>query len=108
MRISLRLLPRSFDFSAESESEYPSWKPVAENPVLETVKESYKETFNKEPIVTAIHAGLECGILKDKIGDIDVVSFGPTIMGAHSPDERVEISTVENFWLLLTKVLERI
>lgn len=104
----LKSLAAQFGFSAESESEYPSWKPVTENPALETVKAAYKSVFNKEPIVTAIHAGLECGILKDKIGDIDVVSFGPTIMGAHSPDERVEIESVEKFWRLLVKTLEEI
>ena len=89
-----------------SNSEYPSWKPVLENKVLETVKMKYKELFGQDINVTAIHAGLECGILKDKIGNIDVVSFGPTIMGAHSPDERVEIATVDKFWKLFTGVLE--
>lgn len=98
-------LGRTFGFKTESESEYPSWKPVLENPVLEKVKSVYRETFGEEAIVTAIHAGLECGILKDKIGDIDVVSFGPTIMGAHSPDERVDVASVEKFWTLLKNVL---
>lgn len=88
-------------------SEYPSWKPVRENPILTVVQQTYKEIFGNDANVTAIHAGLECGILRDKIGPIDVVSFGPTITGAHSPDERVQISTVEKFWGLFKAVLER-
>lgn len=104
----LRSLGEIFGFNVESESEYPSWKPVLENPVLEKVKEVYEETFEEKPVVTAIHAGLECGILRDKIGPIDVVSFGPTIMGAHSPDERVDVASVEKFWLLLKNVLAKI
>jgi dipeptidase D len=89
-------------------SEYPSWKPVLENPVLDTVVEVYKETFSEEPVITAIHAGLECGILRDKIGPIDVCSFGPTITGAHSPDEQVNIESVEKFWKLFKNTLARI
>lgn len=104
----LESLGEVFGFDVASESEYPSWKPVLENPVLDTVKSVYQETFNKEPIVTAIHAGLECGILRDKIGPIDVCSFGPTIMGAHSPDERVDIASVEKFWELFKNVLAKI
>ncbi|PNH05068.1 Cytosol non-specific dipeptidase [Tetrabaena socialis] len=58
--------------------------------------------------VSAIHAGLECGILGEKYPGMDTVSFGPTIKGAHSPDERVQVSTVEPFWHLTVKVLERL
>ena len=75
---------------------------------METVKKCYKDLYKKEPIVTAIHAGLECGILRDKIGELDVVSFGPTITGAHSPDERVNIPSVEKFWELYKEVLAKI
>ncbi|MCO4756318.1 MAG: M20/M25/M40 family metallo-hydrolase, partial [Bacteriovoracaceae bacterium] len=108
LELQLKSLGHTFGYSVESASEYPSWKPAFENPILETVKSVYKETFNAEAEVTAIHAGLECGILKDKIGEIDVVSFGPTIMGAHSPDERIEIESVSKFWLLLKNVLAKI
>ncbi|MEX0798750.1 MAG: beta-Ala-His dipeptidase [Bacteriovoracaceae bacterium] len=108
LEAQMRSLAEVFKFELESASEYPSWKPVLGNPVLEKVKAVYQETFHAEPEVTAIHAGLECGILRDKIGNIDVVSFGPTIMGAHSPDERVEIDTVEKFWLLFKNVLAKI
>ena len=68
----------------------------------------YRDLFGAEPAIKAIHAGLECGILKSKKTDLDVVSFGPTIRGAHSPRERLEIGTVEPFWRLLTTLLERV
>ena len=97
-----------FDAQVSRNSEYPSWKPVRENSVLSIVQETYKDIFGTDAKVTAIHAGLECGILRDKIGPIDVVSFGPTITGAHSPDERVNIPSVESFWKLFKGVLERI
>ena len=68
--------------------------------------DKYQELFQRKAKVTAIHAGLECGILRDKIGPIDAVSFGPTIMGAHSPQERLHIPTVLPFWELLKAVLK--
>lgn len=104
----LRVLGRQFGMNVESHSEYPSWKPERENSVLDLLKDTYRELYGKEAVVTAIHAGLECGIIRDKIGPIDVASFGPTIMGAHSPDERIQISTVEKFWDLLKAVLAKI
>lgn len=108
LETQIRTLSASFGINCTSNSEYPSWKPIADNPVLETVKKSYLELYQKEPIVTAIHAGLECGILKSKLGELDVVSFGPTITGAHSPDEKVEIESVEKFWNLYKEVLKTI
>ena len=86
--------------------EYPSWKPVRENKLLDLVSEKYESLYNHKAKITAIHAGLECGILREKIGPIDVVSFGPTIMGAHSPQERVNIHSVGTFWHLLLEVLK--
>lgn len=99
-------LANGFGVEFKKNSEYPSWKPIRENKLLDLVTEKYKLLFNKEAKITAIHAGLECGILRDKIGPIDVVSFGPTIMGAHSPQERVYIPSVESFWALLKEVLK--
>ena len=98
-------LARGFNIEFSKNGEYPSWKPVRENQLLELVGKKYQELFDKKAKVTAIHAGLECGILRDKIGPIDAVSFGPTIMGAHSPQERLHIPTVETFWKLLKEVL---
>lgn len=98
-------LARGFNIDFTKNGEYPSWKPVRENKLLDLVGNKYQELFDKKAKITAIHAGLECGILRDKIGPIDAVSFGPTIMGAHSPQERVLVPTVETFWKLLKEVL---
>lgn len=99
-------LAKGFGMDFSKNGEYPSWKPVRENKLLDLVGQKYEELFKKKAKVTAIHAGLECGILRDKIGPIDAVSFGPTIMGAHSPQERVLVPTVEHFWDLLKAVLK--
>jgi len=72
------------------------------------MKNVYKNLYGTEPHVKAIHAGLECGIIKEKFPEMDMISFGPTIIGAHSPDERVQISTVEKFWNTLVNVLKNI
>ena len=90
-------------------SEYPSWKPFWDTPLLNIFKQTYKEVFGSEAEVKAIHAGLECGILKDRISDqLDAISFGPDITGAHSPDERVNIPSVEKTWTLLKETLKRL
>lgn len=99
-------LAHGFGMEFSKNGEYPSWKPVRENQLLDLVAAKYLELFQKPAKVTAIHAGLECGILRDKIGPIDAVSFGPTIMGAHSPQERLHIPTVAPFWELLKTVLK--
>ena len=64
--------------------------------------------YGKEPEVTAIHAGLECGIIKEKYPDMDMISFGPTMFGVHSPDEKLQISTVPEFYKQLVNVLKNI
>lgn len=101
-------LGSSFNFKVTKESEYPSWKPARQSDLLNLVANVYEKEFGTSAEVKAIHAGLECGILRDKIGDVDVISFGPTIMGAHSPDERIEIDTVKSFWKLFTSVLKEL
>ena len=102
----VQALAHGFGVEFSKNGEYPSWKPVRENKLLDLVADKYNVLFKKTAKVTAIHAGLECGILRDKIGPIDAVSFGPTIMGAHSPQERVHIPSVETFWSLLKEVLK--
>jgi len=87
---------------------YPGWKPDIHSPVLTVMKNVYKSAYKKFPEIKAIHAGLECGIIKEKYPDMDMISFGPTIQGAHSPDEKVQISTVERFWDLLLATLKNI
>ena len=85
---------------------YPGWNPDIHSPVLGVMKKMYKELYTSDPEVKAIHAGLECGIIKERYPNMDMISFGPTIVGAHSPDERVQISTVEKFWDLLLYTLK--
>lgn len=97
-----------FGFDFKKNGEYPSWKPVKNNELLKLATESYEKLYEQPAKVTAIHAGLECGILRDKIGPIDAVSFGPTITGAHSPDERVNVPTVEKFWYLFIDILKNL
>lgn len=87
---------------------YPGWKPDIHSPVLGVMKKVFHEKYGKEPEVKAIHAGLECGIIKERYPHMDMISFGPTIFGAHSPDERVQISTVEKFWENLVAALKNI
>ena len=87
---------------------YPGWKPNIKSPVLGVLKSVYKDLYGTEPQVKAIHAGLECGIINKRYPEMDMISFGPTIIGAHSPDEKVQISTVSKFWNLLINVLKNI
>jgi dipeptidase D len=87
---------------------YPGWTPNTESDILKIAKDSYKDLYGNEPVVRAIHAGLECGLFLQKFPDIDMVSFGPTIKGAHSPDERLNIESTLKFWQLLLAVLEKI
>jgi dipeptidase D len=87
---------------------YPGWKPNTNSGILSITKDSYKKLFKNEPVVRAIHAGLECGLFLEKYPYLDMVSFGPTIRGAHSPDERLNIETTQKFWRLLVEVLKKI
>ena len=87
---------------------YPGWAPDPDSKLLETTVECYNRRFGTQPKVRAIHAGLECGLFLEKYPDLEMVSFGPTLRGVHSPDERIEISTVSRFWDLLCDVLAQI
>lgn len=86
---------------------YPGWKPNMNSDILSTMKEVYKDLYGREPEVKAIHAGLECGILGGIYSNWDMISCGPTIRSPHSPDERVNIETVEKWWNYVIKVLEK-
>jgi dipeptidase D len=85
---------------------YPGWKPNPNSKLLQLSVEKYKELFDKEPKVRAIHAGLECGLFSEKYPGLDMVSFGPTLRGVHSPDERLLIPTVEMVWKHLVAIIE--
>lgn len=86
---------------------YPGWKPDTSSEVLKISTDVYRQLFNEEPDVKAIHAGLECGLFLQKYPDLDMISFGPTIKGAHSPDERIRIDTVDKFWLFTLEMLKQ-
>ncbi|MBD3895527.1 aminoacyl-histidine dipeptidase [Halomonas sp. ML-15] len=88
------------------ENAYPGWAPAPHSPLLECFKRLHHAQLGKEPEVKVIHAGLECGILGGKYPHLEMISFGPQIRGAHSPDERVEIDSVDEFWQLLRGLVE--
>ena len=87
---------------------YPGWKPNPDSTVLKLSKMIFEKLFNEQPKVIAIHAGLECGLFFEKNPGLDMISCGPTILGAHSPDERLEIDTVEKWWKFLVELLKSI
>ena len=87
---------------------YPGWKPNPHSAILEVAVESYKRLFGVDAKVKAIHAGLECGLFLDKYPTLDMISFGPTLTGVHSPDERMLIPTVEKFWKHLLDILAHV
>lgn len=84
---------------------YPGWAPDTSSRLLAVSVESYRRLFGREPKVRAIHAGLECGLFLEKYPELEMVSFGPTLRGVHSPDERLEIATVAKFWAHLNDIL---
>lgn len=87
---------------------YPGWKPNPNSEILKVAEASYKRLFGVDPKVLAIHAGLECGLFLDKYPSLDMISFGPTMQGVHSPDERMLIPTVDKFWKHLLDILANI
>ncbi len=86
---------------------YPGWKPDTSSEVLKISEKVYQRLFNEMPDVKAIHAGLECGLFLLKYPDLDMISFGPTIKGAHTPEERIKIDTVDKFWVFLLEMLKQ-
>ncbi len=87
---------------------YPGWKPNPDSAILKEMQEIYEQLYGKKPAIMAVHAGLECGILGSKYPHWDMISFGPTICSPHSPDERVNIASVEKFWEFLKTTLKNI
>lgn len=87
---------------------YPGWTPNVNSPILEVLKEIYEKQNGNQPHVVACHAGLECGILGTNYPDMDMISFGPTIKGAHSPDERASIKSAQKYWKFVLEILENI
>jgi dipeptidase D len=105
---SVMALARAFGLQVTPVAGYPGWQPDFGSPLLQRARELHQRLFGFDPAVKAIHAGLECGILKGKKPDMDILSFGPTIRGAHSPTERLQIDTVAPFWQFLTGLLGQV
>ncbi len=95
-------------FDYKHNNGYPGWTPNPNSAILKTTIEQFEKQFGYKPIVRAIHAGLECGLFSEKIEGMDMVSFGPTLRGVHSPDEKILIPTVERFWTLTINILQNI
>jgi dipeptidase D len=87
---------------------YPGWQPNPNSKILKVLVDVYKKLNNSEPNIAACHAGLECGIIGSHYPKLDMISFGPTIRGAHSPDERASISSTKKFWKFLIEILKNI
>lgn len=87
---------------------YPGWKPNINSEILRITEHAYVKLFGNKPIVRAIHAGLECGLFLEKYPDLDMISFGPTIRGAHSPEERIDILSTQKYWDLLLEVIKQV
>lgn len=94
--------------SVEFCDNYPGWNPIKKSRLQDLFKDAYKKLFDKDLKVCAVHAGLECGLLLDKYPGMDIISFGPEMQGVHSPDEKLQISTVGKAWVLLLEVLKNI
>ena len=90
------------------EGEYPGWQPVPTSNIVKMMSSLYEELFHEKAHVAACHAGLECGIIGSKYAGMEMISFGPNILGAHSPDERVQISSVQKFYRYLKETLARL
>ena len=95
-------------FEVKFSGSYPGWKANTHSEILEILKDIYIKQFGEEPKVVACHAGLECGIIGTNYPGLDMISFGPNISGAHSPDEKVEIASVQKFWNYLLEILKEI
>lgn len=87
---------------------YPGWQPDPESEIVQASVKAYKKLFQEEPIVRAVHAGLECGMFLSKYPNLDMVSIGPDLKGAHTPEEKISISTTEKFWDLLVDTLRHV
>lgn len=103
---SLRSAYELAGFDVEFSGSYPGWLPNINSEILKIVTDLYEELHEEKPHVAACHAGLECGILGQNYPNMDMVSFGPNIRGAHSPDERAQISSTQKFWKFLLEILK--
>ena len=105
---TLRAVFELAGYSVSYTGSYPGWAPNMESPILKVMAPLYEKLYNHKPNVAACHAGLECGILGQHYPEMDMISFGPTIKGAHSPDERASISSLQKFWEYVKEILKHI
>lgn len=105
---SIRSVFELAGFKVELSGEYPGWAPNSDSAILKTLDEIYQKMNNKKAHIAACHAGLECGIIGSHYPGMDMISFGPTIKGAHSPDERASIKSAQKYWDFLLEVLKNI
>ncbi|MDX1674586.1 MAG: beta-Ala-His dipeptidase, partial [Longimicrobiales bacterium] len=108
LRKRIRAIAHLAGAEVDEDEAYPGWKPDLDSRVLAVLEEAFEEVKGKEPVVEAVHAGLETGIIGEKVPGMDMVSFGPQIEFPHSPDEKVRISSVATFWRILTRTLEKL
>ena len=104
----MRSLTEIFGGQIVVSGEYPGWAYREDSKLRDTAVEAYRELYNEEPVIEAIHAGLECGMFADKIEDLDAISFGPTMKNVHTTDEMLSISSTERTWELIVKILEKL
>ena len=97
---------RLASFTPEHKGSYPGWKPEPNSEIVRKLQEVHEKVFGHPAKLVAMHAGLECGVIGEKYPGMQMISFGPTIVDPHSPNERVQISTVDDFWKSLKLVLE--
>jgi dipeptidase D len=95
-------------FDVKHSGSYPGWKPEPDNELVRKLQAIHEELFGKKPELVAVHAGLECGVIGEKYPGMEMVAFGPQMVDVHSPNERVKISSVDNFWVYLRTALERL
>jgi len=105
---SLKSVFKMAGFDVKLSGEYPGWAPNSDSDILKTLDEIYERMNGEKANIAACHAGLECGIIGSHYPEMDMISFGPTIRGAHSPDERASISSAQKYWKFLLEVLKNI
>ena len=97
-----------FELGADVENGdgYPGWTPNPNSEVMKVLNQAYKNVFNKEAEILAVHAGLECGLIAEKYPEMDMISYGPTLRGVHAPGEKIDIETVKQTWELTLEFLK--
>lgn len=103
-----KALAKAFDVEVEANASYPEWQLVKDSKIRDKAKEVHLNMFGKEPEIVAIHAGVECGILNEKLGNLDMISIGPNLIDIHTPNEHMSIESVKNTWEFLKEILKEI